>query len=122
MAISTVIDVITGMGEVENGPYDLPGARLAKFTITFDSSYPTGGEDSGLVGAGKTFENGIYLICFNGPAGSLLPKYDVANDKIKLYEIGYSGAEVGAAVAALAEIGNADNASTVVVEGFAIGY
>lgn len=123
MAVSAVINSIVGMGEVENGPYDLPGARLARFSITFDSSYPTGGEVSGLVGAGKTFENGIYLIVFDAiPASGLVPVYDVANDKIKLYGIDYNGAATGHANATLVEASNATDEATVVVTGYAIGY
>lgn len=82
--------------------------------VTFDNSYPTGGEaitlsDLGLVGVDL-------IICGLPVAGGFVPTYDNANQKIKLY------ASTTGTPSALVEFTNTGDASAAVVPIVAWGY
>lgn len=85
--------------------------RTVLGTITFDSSYPTGGEsfDKADIGLVK-----MEWIAFNQGEDGRVFHWDAANSKILVYES-------GTASAALDEEDAAVDLSGVVVEFFAIG-
>ena len=81
------------------------GERLIRGTITFDSSYPTGGETVDL----STYLSGSPTVILNG-SGGYVAQHDqgtAAAGKVLLYE-------AGADAAALDEFGNAGDASAIV--------
>jgi len=63
------------------------GIRFRIATITFDSSYPTGGE---AVQASDFNLNGIYFIGFGGfdadAAAGYFPRFDIENSKIEVHD------------------------------------
>jgi len=84
--------------QIDDGPADVGGKRL-KFqigTITFDSSYPDGGEELDLSG---DFDTLHMVILEQGP---LFLTYDYANKKVIAYWFDYDGVADGVAVAVLA--------------------
>jgi hypothetical protein len=79
-------------------------------TITFDSSYVTGGEEllPPAVGLGV-----IEALQLNQGEDGLVAKWDRANQKVQLFEQDAGGA--------LAEVGSGSNQSAVVVDFQAVG-
>jgi hypothetical protein len=88
------------------------GERMIRGSITFDSSYPTGGETVDL----STYLSGSPTVIVNG-LGGYVAQHDggtAAAGKVLLYE-------AGADAAALDEFGNAADASAIVCPFVAIG-
>lgn len=79
--------------------------KMVPFTITFDNSYPTGGEAFSFDGI-----NSIMIFLIEG-SGNYRFQYDYTNDKILAY-VGSTGAEVA----------NATDLSAVTVQGLLLGY
>lgn len=82
-------------------------------TITFDSSYLTGGELLPASFFGWTSIDFLYA----APAGGLFPEFDHANQKLKLTTGNWSNASDGP----LIEVGSTSNQSAVVVRFIALG-
>lgn len=83
-------------------------------SVTFDSSYPTGGEAFDLPG------NAIAEYVFTDGLGGYVTGWDRANQKLKLYRQTNPAAAGGADVA-LIEFTNAGDASAVVLSFKAYG-
>lgn len=79
-------------------------------TVTFDSSYPTGGEP--LAPASLGLASVLFAVC--NPAGGYIFEYDIANSKLKAYR-------GGAANVVLAEETAATDLSAVSTRIFARG-
>lgn len=85
------------------GRTNVTGNRLTvALKITFDSSYPTGGEALDLT----SYVNNIETAMIEGSGGYVF-EYDRTNKKVKAFEAGADGA-------ALDEVTAATNLSTVV--------
>jgi hypothetical protein len=93
---------------------DVPATRLSLITgkVSFDSSYPTGGEDATVISA--MMPHGVVLACIIEPAkvaACASEDYDITNKKIKCYST------------AATEVVNTTNLAAVVNLRFiAIGY
>ena len=81
-------------------------------TITFDSSYPTGGESITAADVGM---ESIALVLFSPDKNGFVPQFDYTNSKIALYSAG-ADEETG-----LDELANTTNASAVVVRAIFYG-
>ena len=81
--------------------------------ITFDSSYPTGGEALDL---SKHMPNEIEFISFESDDGYIF-QYDRTNKKILAYYFDYNAGADGAAI----EVANTTDLSAVVIRFFAVG-
>jgi hypothetical protein len=86
--------------------------RYRVVDVTFDSSYPTGGEASAPSAYGLT--DIICLIPLT--ASGYTPEYDDTNSKIKMYWV-----DTTVDGAALAEVANTTNLSAVTVRFFVLG-
>jgi hypothetical protein len=95
--------------------------RVRVYDITFDSSYPTGGESLTAADVGlKKIEQVLSDAGAKNSAGtSMVPvRYDYTNSKLQGYE--YNGASAG--VARLQELANAFDASAFTARCTFIGY
>lgn len=97
--------------------FPLEDRKLVVRDITFDSSYPTGGE--AVVPADFSLSVIDFLIV--GQAGGYVIEHDATNKKLKVYRQKDPGA-VGGADIALVEVANATNLATLVVRVVAIGH
>ena len=78
--MAVVISALTGTGQSPSRP-----VFNEKMTVTFDASYPTGGEVLGLaaiIGAGKTI---LAMIPLGLASNGNVPVADLANDKLKMF-------------------------------------
>lgn len=100
----------------------IPGRlRFALIDVTFDSSYPTGGEalDPGLVGFSS-----IHAVAPLAKASGLVVSWDVDNEKLMVFRsaaLSLTGEAQEVAQAALAEVSSAVNLSTLVVRCLVVG-
>ncbi|UCG88880.1 MAG: hypothetical protein JSW71_10225 [Gemmatimonadota bacterium] len=85
------------------GSIDLGGLKVVFGTITFDASYPTGGE--ALVPGDFGFVREIYALFVD--AGGVVCKYDAANDTLMAYWCDYDAVADGV----LIEVGNTEDIS-----------
>ena len=91
----------------------VPGdMRYTIKTITFDNSYPTGGES--ITAADVGLES-IALVLFSPDKNGYVAQFDYTNSKIALYSAG------GDDDTGLDEVGNTTNASAVVVRAMFYG-
>ena len=99
---------------VVTGP-EVPGNRkFVTATVTFDSSYPTGGEAISVLSLGLNRLDFIWAVTQDG----YVPSWDgsLTAPKIKLFWV-----DTTTDGAALAEVPSTTNVSTVVVRVFAFG-
>ena len=90
----------------------VPGdMRYTIKTITFDNSYPTGGESISAADVGL---ESIALVLLSPDHNGYVAQFDYSNSKISLWEAGADGA-------ALDEFGNTGDASAVVVRAMFYG-
>lgn len=92
--------------------------RYTKYTtgtITFDSSYPTGGEP--LVPTDVGLSSKVEFISVS-PADGYIFEYDYSNEKV----IAYEPTSDATAPAVAKEVANTDDLSTVTARYFAFGY
>tara|TARA_R100001460_G_scaffold43303_1_gene79592 strand:+ start:106 stop:432 length:327 start_codon:yes stop_codon:yes gene_type:complete len=79
--------------------------------ITFDDSYPTGGES--LTATQLGFEE-LYIILISQKSDGFVVQYDYTNEKLEIYEAGADGA-------ALDELGDTGDASGIGIRVIAYG-
>ena len=79
--------------------------------ITFDDSYPTGGE--GLSATQLGLEE-VYIVLISQKSDGYVVQYDYSNEKLEIYEAGADGA-------ALDELGNTADASGIAIRLIAYG-
>ena len=79
--------------------------------ITFDDSYPTGGE--GLSATQLGLEE-VYIVLISQKSDGYGVQYDYSNEKLEIYEAGADGA-------ALDELGNTADASGIAIRLIAYG-
>ena len=91
-----------------------PSIRIGK--ITFDSSYPTGGE--AITVANFNFSGGILALFLEPSLGGYVPVWDGTNSKIKVLYGDYDNVSDGP----LIEVPNTTDLSAVVVRFIAFGY
>ena len=91
----------------------MPAGKAVVATITFDSSYPTGGEP--LTAADLGMLNVEWLVVEQKGAASRIIEYDHANAKLKLYFL------VEGAPNTFGEVTNASDQSTISCRIHAIG-
>jgi hypothetical protein len=99
---------------IVTGP-EVPGNRkFVTATVTFDSSYPTGGEAISLSSLGLDRLDFLWAVTTDG----YVPAWDgsTTNPKIELFWV-----DTTTDGAALAEVPNTTNVSTVVARIFAFG-
>ena len=63
--------------------------RLAIYQVTFDNSYPTGGEALTAADLGLS---SIEIMKTDGGDGGYVPQFDYANNKMLMFEAGADGA------------------------------
>lgn len=123
LTVATLAGEDSASGVVKLGKGD--NLKLALRNITFDSSYPTGGEAVTAANFGLT--SILAMICL--PTGGYVASFDAANSKILVYLRGaitenaagsYTQSAVLAA-AAFAEVADTSNLSTLTVQCWAIG-
>tara|TARA_R100001015_G_C4620714_1_gene177729 strand:- start:1544 stop:1867 length:324 start_codon:yes stop_codon:yes gene_type:complete len=94
---------------------DVPGVQgNIKYVIkdiTFDDSYPTGGE--GLSATQLGLEE-VYIVLISQKSDGYVVQYDYSNEKLEIYEAGADGA-------ALDELGNTADASGIAIRLIAYG-
>jgi len=105
---------LTFSRDTPRGGMPVGNMKLVIGRVTFDASYPTGGEayTPSLFGLQKI----IRLVPF--PANGYVPEDDKANQKIKMYYADYDAV----ADAALIEVANATNLSAVTITVMVWGY
>ena len=99
---------------IATGP-EVPGNRkIVIGTVTFDSSYPTGGEAISLVDLGLTRLDTLFV----APNGGYMPTWNASTTapKIKMFWV-----DTTTDGAALAEVPSTTDVSAVVVRIFAFG-
>ena len=111
----TAVSNADGPGKAGVRPALMMSPRVMKmgiYTVTFDSSYPTGGEDFSPVSNDFVSVLGVVQV---GGTGLQEVDYDTSGDKLLLYlEDGVSGIN--------AEAGNGTNQSAVSVQLLVLGY
>ena len=94
---------------------DVPGVsgniKYVIKDITFDDSYPTGGE--GLSATQLGLEE-VYIVLISQKSDGYVVQYDYTNEKLEIYEAGADGA-------ALDELGNTADASGIAIRLIAYG-
>jgi|TARA_Y100000114_G_C11705298_1_gene300606 hypothetical protein len=94
---------------------DVPGVsgniKYVIKDITFDDSYPTGGE--GLSATQLGLEE-VYIVLISQKSDGYVVQYDYSNEKLEIYEAGADGA-------ALDELGNTADASGIAIRLIAYG-
>jgi len=105
--VALAISVVKKAGDVQGG------VRVAYVDVTFDSSYPTGGEPLAPADVGLSQITFVSDELAKNAAGTLgIPvRYDYVNKKLQGYE--YNGAAAG--LARLQELANAFDASLFTV-------
>lgn len=88
--------------------------RVVVADITFDSSYPTGGED--LIPRDVGLANEIYTVQAEPTSGRLVA-YDRTTRKLKAFDFDYNNAADGPAI----EVPNATNLATTSVRALIVG-
>ena len=79
--------------------------------ITFDDSYPTGGESFTATQMGL---EELYIVLISQKSDGYVVQYDYTNEKLEIYEASADGA-------ALDELGNAADASGIAIRIIAYG-
>jgi len=79
------------------------GMRWRIVDVTFDASYPTGGE--AVTAANFGLDTAIYGMFFCGTIGGCVPEWDDTNSKIMAYYADYDAASDGV----LIQVANASN-------------
>lgn len=90
--------------------------RVRLVTVTFDSSYPTGGESFTPADVGLSQIDAVFVSPDSNAAGGHTVQYDYTAETLKVYV-----EEAVAAGGPLLEIAAASNLSTLVVRVFVIG-
>lgn len=94
---------------------DVPGVsgniKYVIKDITFDDSYPTGGE--GLSATQLGLEE-VYIVLISQKSDGYVVQYDYSNEKLEIYEAGADGA-------ALDELGDTADASGIGIRLIAYG-
>ena len=101
---------------IEQQFYISGGPSIRIGTITFDDSYPTGGE--AITAANLNFSGGITNLIAEPSLGGYVPVWDKTNSKIKVLYGDYNNSADGP----LIEVPNAADLSTVTVRFIAFGY
>ena len=81
---------------VKNLPKMKGGMRWRIVDVTFDDSYPTGGE--AVTAANFGLDTAIYGMFFCGTVAGCVPEWDNTNSKIKFYYADYDAVADGALI------------------------
>lgn len=90
--MAVVLSNLSGTGRVPSRP-----VFHETLTVTFDASYPTGGEVLGLAAAIGDGKSVVAIIPLGIASNGNVPVADIANDKLKMFVFS-TGVEVADAV------------------------